>query len=273
MLRKLIKYEMQATSKAMLPILGGILVLAIAMRFGVIPILETAQRGFAAGLATVFTFLFSASIMALSFAPLIVSGSRFKKSVLGNEGYLTMTLPVTSHEILISKIIVNAIWYTATGIIYVLIFIVLVSKFDTLNIPEDFFMGLFDTARRIDADDAKAILNVALIAFEIFMCLIAGAGLADISVFTSYAMGYSAKKRKSLCTVLLLYALFHLDLYSLIAVLFNVGRNDMRMQSGFIAGSHMLESILFVFLLIIIGISAVLYFVTNYFITRKLNLE
>ena len=48
---------------------------------------------------------------------LVVMIQRFYKNVLGDEGYLTLTLPVNVHEILWSKLIVSFVWFLATGLI------------------------------------------------------------------------------------------------------------------------------------------------------------
>ena len=48
---------------------------------------------------------------------MVVMIQRFYKNVLGDEGYLTLTLPVNVHEILWSKLIVSFVWFLATGLI------------------------------------------------------------------------------------------------------------------------------------------------------------
>ena len=103
MLAKLIKHEFKATARIFLPILGTVLVLtgaaALTVKLGGILVLPGGTGwggpvlGLASGLLCLLTFI---AMMAMMTAAVVVTIQRFYKNLLGDEGYLMFTLPVTS---------------------------------------------------------------------------------------------------------------------------------------------------------------------------------
>lgn len=67
-------------------------------------------------IALLLALIFICSNLFISLAPIIFSAIRFNKSVLGNEGYLTNTLPITTNKIVGSKLIVATVWFITTSI-------------------------------------------------------------------------------------------------------------------------------------------------------------
>lgn len=59
---------------------------------------------------TFVMFVIIALIIALNISTFFLVINRFYKNVYGREGYLTMTLPVTSHQIILSKLTAAALW-------------------------------------------------------------------------------------------------------------------------------------------------------------------
>lgn len=125
MLKKLLKHEFRATSKMMLPLFGGALVLVGVTKILLfisgmmwyetqqVPENNTILRGIAMG----FVMLTTMALLALLFVILISSALRFYKNLLGDEGYLMFTLPVTAGEQIVSKLIVSMCW-TLGGILF-----------------------------------------------------------------------------------------------------------------------------------------------------------
>ena len=112
MLTKLIRHEFRATSRIMWPIFAGMLALTLAMRASQ-RVLQNDFPWLLNLLAVLVTIGFVFGIMALCFAPLVLSAVRFRDHLLKDEGYLTLTLPVNMHQLLASKLIVSAVWYAA----------------------------------------------------------------------------------------------------------------------------------------------------------------
>ena len=108
MLTKLIRHEFRATSRIMWPIFAGMLALTLAMRASQ-NVLQNESPWLLNLLAVLVTIGFVFGIMALCFAPLVLSAVRFRDHLLKDEGYLTLTLPVNMHQLLASKLIVTAV--------------------------------------------------------------------------------------------------------------------------------------------------------------------
>lgn len=111
MLSKLIKHEFRATSRIMWPVFLGMLALTALMRFSQL-LLNGGHIPWLLQLIGVLLVIgFVMGLFALAFAPLVLSAVRWRDHVLKDEGYLTLTLPVSLHQLLISKLIVSAVWY------------------------------------------------------------------------------------------------------------------------------------------------------------------
>jgi len=203
----------------------------------------------------------------------IISAARFKQNVLGNQAYLTMTLPVSSHQLLLAKIIVNGIWYFFTGVLAILIAFLMLTEWNMFTGTigwnlKDFIDGCLEYAKTHE----DIIWNLCLVAFEGLLNIVAGVSLATIMVYMCYSIGYAANRHKSLWTVLLIYGFFHVTSWLGIILLIFFGKNWER-YVDLMTGLKGIEGILGISLAAIVALSAIYYFVTHYFITRKLNLE
>ncbi len=127
MLKKLMKYEFKSTGRAFLPVYGALLASALMTRLMMwgdnISALNNAfLYNLISGLVVV---LFVAMLVATFVVTLMVVLQRFSKNLLGEEGYLSMTLPVKPYQHILSKSIVAVFWYFASWIAAVLSFMVL----------------------------------------------------------------------------------------------------------------------------------------------------
>lgn len=66
--------------------------------------------------AAIFVVLFFLSVMALAAVTVVVIVYRFYKNLLGSEGYLMHTLPVTVHQLIWSKLIAAVVWMAVTSV-------------------------------------------------------------------------------------------------------------------------------------------------------------
>ena len=114
MFGKLLKHEFHATARIAAPLCGMMLALAVlagmVLRFwGDLP-----SGGFStAGNAIII--LYGMSLFAVSVGIFIILMQRYKQNFFGDEGYLTRTLPVSEHALLLAKLFVAVCWYLATG--------------------------------------------------------------------------------------------------------------------------------------------------------------
>ena len=116
MLGKLLKHEFRATYRTMLPMFGVVLVLSLLANLSFARIADT-DSGALDILFGLFIMAFFLGLFTMGVMAMVVMIQRFYKNVLGDEGYLTLTLPVNVHEIVWSKLIVSFVWFLATGLI------------------------------------------------------------------------------------------------------------------------------------------------------------
>ncbi len=106
MFLKLVKHESYAASRSMLPLLGGLLVMAILAR-GSIWMMDTVDSPVTGVLGVFLVVMFFLSCAAMVVTTMILMMVRFSKSVHSDEGYLTHTLPVNVSSILLSHLLVS----------------------------------------------------------------------------------------------------------------------------------------------------------------------
>ena len=113
MLRKLLKHEFRATGRVMLPLYLILLATAVGANFSTRGLLETDFQilDILGGLLVV---AFVVAIIAVCVMSMVVMVQRFYKNLLQDEGYVMMTLPVSTHQHIWSKLIVSAVWFALT---------------------------------------------------------------------------------------------------------------------------------------------------------------
>ena len=120
MLGKLLKYELKASSRTLLPLYIGTLIVAGICSMQVLWLAKygvndsriwVSQPFFKNGALSGFTFLlFFILCAAIMLLTAVIVIQRFNKSLIGDEGYLMFTLPVTHVQLLNSKLIAGLIW-------------------------------------------------------------------------------------------------------------------------------------------------------------------
>ena len=119
MLGKLMKHEFRATGRVALPLCGMMLALAVltglVLRFwGVL------QDGWQGMTGNAIIILYGMSLFAVAVGIFVILMQRFKQNLFGSQGYLTRTLPVNVHELLLSKLLTAVCWYLAAGVLMAL---------------------------------------------------------------------------------------------------------------------------------------------------------
>ncbi|MGN0291367.1 MAG: hypothetical protein ACI4C5_05495, partial [Lachnospiraceae bacterium] len=117
MLGKLLKHEFKTTSKMILPLYFVLVVLTIFARItaqSMFSANETLTDSLGFGIFSGTTIvMYILGLFAVSIATFIYLVMRFYKNLFSAEGYLMHTLPVTSWQLLSSKLIVSFVWSLA----------------------------------------------------------------------------------------------------------------------------------------------------------------
>lgn len=116
MLGKLIRYEWKSTYKAGCLLLGGVALITFLgwlafqtpmwanLEYGAVPF------SWLDILSALTLMMYVLMLVAVHYGILIYLAVHFYKTMYTDQGYLTHTLPVTKHQLLIGKILVSSIW-------------------------------------------------------------------------------------------------------------------------------------------------------------------
>lgn len=120
MLSKLLKYEFRATGRIMLPVYALLLVTAGGTSVTGSLMGRYPESTVLSIFRTLFMTLFAFTTFGVLLLTLVLMVYRFYKNLMTDEGYLMFTLPVTTGQLIWSKMIVSAVWLLATAAMDVL---------------------------------------------------------------------------------------------------------------------------------------------------------
>jgi len=118
MIGKLIKHEFLATSSFLFPAYAGAIIFALLNRWMLVPTdLETGGV-FDAALHSLLALLYTVSVFTVLLLTVAQIVRRFYSNVLGVEGYVTHTLPLTLDGLIFGKLIPASAW-TLVGLLVI----------------------------------------------------------------------------------------------------------------------------------------------------------
>ncbi|HVI41376.1 MAG TPA: hypothetical protein VM577_12045 [Anaerovoracaceae bacterium] len=129
MLGKLIKYDIRSTwrdfSGVYMSILLGVLILP--------PLFNHFNNAL---VNTVAGFIATAIVIATIVVVVVTIFKIFNTNVFSKQGYLTMTLPVTSSQVVLSKLLVSTMWIVLTGIVSIIGMLIFILNMNTTPLAE-----------------------------------------------------------------------------------------------------------------------------------------
>lgn len=127
MLKQLLKYEFKATSR----VYGG-LYLALALLSVVLGVSVRGETLLPSNsrvwqFIVILSIVYVAVIAAIAVLCFVTTIQRFNKNLLGREGYLMHTLPVTETQLILSKLITSMVWAIGSIVLGVVCITVMIS--------------------------------------------------------------------------------------------------------------------------------------------------
>lgn len=275
MLRKLIKYEFKATSRFMLLMYALLIALSALMSVGLMLNLDEAMttigQEFQLGglILAVLAFMIMALFVVMNVVVLsgmfFYSVSRFKNNLLGNEGYLMHTLPVKTRDNILAKNFVSVIWtilsFIAVGVSCFILF---------LGISEtNIFKELLNILSRIDWG-AHYVREALIILTEFAVLAIVTLVNTYFHIYASMAIGYSSNTHRAAKSIGIFILISIASSIFEIAVLrpfemFGIDVNAMLSYNPHIT--------LWYGIIVTAITTVIYYFITHYFMSKKLNLQ
>lgn len=240
MLGKLIKYEFKATRSLMLTVYGVLLALAV-----IFAALVSISGGFGQGpsyLQGVIALIF---IAAAYFAlisiviSVIYAIRRFRYNILGAEGYLMNTLPVSAGKNVLAKLIVASVW-TLLGYLALIVSVI-------IGIPT-LFKTITDLAGEISLDLEGSLGAVRFLLGTVRLYL---------TIYAALSVGYSFNR-------------MHKRLTAAAFIVMNMVYNALN-TAALLLTPPGFELSVQIAVVVLTGAGA--YFLTVYFLEHRLNLE
>lgn len=268
MLIKLLKKDLRATSRAFLPlILGFVFVSILAKVFFEIILASTPYGGYSetSQVMTIFSILifmlYIFYIIVYYVMTYVFIVFDFYKTIVGDHGYLTHTLPVKTGTIINSKLIIAIFWQCLTGLlIFLSFFLFAVGHIDHF-IMQDFLVEFHD------------IVGVSFNQYLIFIvgCMIAGAFSSPLMFYVSIAIGHLFGKHKILGAILSYFGIY--TVLQIVSVIILAGLGFTVSLTATTVNSTFFTSIMWFAVILSLMTSIIFYFITNFVLSRKLNLE
>ncbi len=195
MLGKLIKYEFRATARAYLPIYGlmALLTLSVLVAGGYMQDVSLVS-GQGLWWRVLLVSVYGLTVFALLVLTLIVTVNRFYKNLLGNEGYLMFTLPVTTAQNIFAKLLPSLVWIFVSTLAVAFSAILLFAQADLRAVLDEVLPAI---GRAIQD---MGLGNFLLLAGEVIILALLGAAATLLNIYLALAIGQLANEHKFLAS-------------------------------------------------------------------------
>ena len=277
MLSKLLKYEFKATSRMFLPVyavlIGAGIIQKLMINFG----FYNDHRGlFSNIVGSLVPSLIGAAAIAVFVVTLVAMINRFRKRLLGREGYLMFTLPVSTTQLILSKAIAVLIWTVLSCIVSAATIAVLLYGREFNSFITDCVNTVAKTAQECGT------ANMAMFFIEAVLIVLFGIVDFTLMVYLCLSIGQLSNKHRGLCSIGAFVGINFVLKNIVLAIISNVIFSDKFVPPFYYTSTGPLTAtaILQAFnAFMLAGLVAVIielliyFFITKYILSNKLNLE
>ncbi len=275
MLGKLIKHEFKASGRIMGPFILVCLGLSVLAGLSIRGMEAQMDYGWFTVLFGIVMFLFVAGLIAVCIMALVVCIERFRKNLLGDEGYLMFTLPVSVDEHIFAKLIVSSVWFVVTWLVCMLAFVLMfLCNLDMIEVNWSEISYVMDQvwAKLLDF----GLLHIIGYILELLALIFAGCCFTCIQFYSAMAIGYSFSNHKLLLSVVFFFVInVALSILQplLLAVTGNAGLLDFMANSvQNISGPAAVHLVMLGAFLYALVFFVILYIPTRLLLKHRLNL-
>lgn len=266
MLRTLIRYEWRAVARVCMPMYAGLILVALLTRlmFTNLWRLETVH-----GVFRMITGVMGALCFGLFVGAMVITIlfqiQRFSKNLLGDEGYLMLTLPATVSQHVAAKAIValvlDVVAMVATGLA------IMALAFDGsmwMQVP----MGLLQLLLKIHGEIWLVVVEVSI--WMLMLCLV-----ETLHLYASIAVGHLFPKHRTLVAFGAYFGFFAVGQILINLSIELMGTSWLKYLLGWVEGLNWLGGHIAIWLAIVItfAVGAALFQFIRYILENKLNLE
>ncbi len=267
MLGKLLKYDLKAMGRLLLPLYGAVILM------GFISIFFFGNGNTDSALFNTFSFfrlitvlvyvLYTLLIAASLVLSLVLSVSHFRKNLLGSQGYLMNTLPVKPAANIASILISSCIFQIGAMVVSLFTVLFSVCAGTGTNI-----LDIFKAISRLTSilsEDPIIILRMFEVALLGLVTLIG----TNLMLYASMAVGHSFSAKKTFKSILTFIGFYIVSQIINSIIISCISQSEVFYTSlletadMFIVGVIVLQAVY----------AAAYWFITSYFLKNKLNLQ
>ena len=123
----LVRYEFKNVNKWFLALYAAVLSLSVIIGIQGSSLSSTYYQDKGVVMLVFLSLVFGGLVITLSISTLILIIRRFKGSVYDRQGYLTLTLPVSEHQILSAKLLGAFVWSLASTVVFLFSLYIIIS--------------------------------------------------------------------------------------------------------------------------------------------------
>lgn len=260
MLGKLLKHEFRATGRIMLPLYLVCIVISATIRIS--EQFKGSMKLVQSFLTLIYTFVLIAVVLSTFFIMIY----RFWKNLLGEEGYLSFTLPVTATQHIVSKVIVTGIWSVLGTVVFFISLFIMIADASTLQMVNKIWDNIVQSFAGVDTTELKILLIV---------CLVLQVFIQPLYFYAAMAVGQLVNKYRSILSIgaYLFLSMISSVISSVYLVI--VGGNGMINEQAVNAEqiTSYTSITLFGSIINLVIMGTFCFFITKYILTKKLNLQ
>ena len=150
----LVRYEFKNVNKWFLALYAAVLSLSVIIGIQGSTLSSTYYQDKGVVMLVFLSLVFGGLVITLGISTLILIIQRFKGSVYDRRGYLTLTLPVSEHQILSSKLLGAFVWSLSSTVVFLLSLYIIIAmiqpdafisnfaEYMLKNYTDDFWLAL-----------------------------------------------------------------------------------------------------------------------------------
>lgn len=262
---KLLKHECKSTLRVFLPLYGALIVFAALNKaFFSMPFLHDLLGGVP---RNIFIFLYVAICVAVIVLSMTVSIQRFYRNLLGNEGYLMHTLPVSPWQLMLSKLITSTLWSTISTLLVILCSLFMGLSFQELaQLPQNIGIALRLSSGLLG-------VNLTLAFFEVLGVTVLSYAFFFLTTYLAMAVGQLFTRHRAFLSFVA-YAALSL----IIQVTLTYGIYQFNRHTGYFRWTEEVDPMLILHRLCLMGTvisvfyGTICFFLSNWLLKRHLNL-
>lgn len=205
MLGKLINHEFRATRRVMLPLLAAVLLLAALAGYSAVMLDGEVEYKILDVLFLLLLIGFVVCVIAICVMCVVVMIERFYKNLLGREGYLMFTLPVSVDALVWAKLIVSFIWFVVTAVALMCAVLIMGTVSAAVALDAETISRLWQET--VDLVELMGAGHIAGYALELVVLFFVTSCALCLKFYLAMAIGQCFASRKLLWSVVAFFAI------------------------------------------------------------------